>query len=142
MFRNLINQLEDSFFVGHYGAMKKLILILFLIGCASTQQNYKKDHQNFLNKVQRQKSLLPEKEYQNFLKKEIQRKQGELSALRGIQGGEEKQLDHHEVMSNSNQNVNDVHNFQARSSQHRLKNLNDRIQMVQKEIFFLQSQIK
>lgn len=129
--------------------MKKhlaLILIpLFLLSCAATEK--KKLHQEndqFYEHAARAKRELKKSEYKAWLNKQLLHKRSELAAMSGVKDREEKVMGSHEAMvesSTRNGNQQDIHEFKADRSRQALYRMQKRREMVERHIFYLNSQL-
>ncbi len=82
---------------------------------------------------------LTKPEYRYYIKHMIGNKEAELIGLRQQTGDHNKMMDHHEVMSSST--GMDTYSFNKSSTGMKLKELDVRVKNVEKELYFLKSQV-
>ena len=99
----------------------------------------KKRHNLFLKEIQYKKEGLMPAEYQAYIKQRITVKEGELQALQQLVKNQNKMMDHHNVMSEST--GMETHSFNKVTTGMELKRLDTRIKNVERELFFLKSQL-
>ena len=115
-----------------------IFLLSILTSCASTKE--KERHSSFLKQVQLKRETLNKGQYKHYLRQAIDRKEGELLALEQQMDENNKRMDHHEVMQ-SNSTQLDPHSFNKTTTGMALKNIDNRIKNVKKELFLLKSQL-
>ncbi|MEC7276154.1 MAG: hypothetical protein VXV96_07525 [Bdellovibrionota bacterium] len=121
-----------------------LVLLMISVGCAQSKGNLKSENQDFYSLAKRAKSELKGKAYKDWLNKMLERKRGELAGLSGAQDRETRVLTQHEVMEESsalNGNQQDIHGFKAQSSRQSLHKMQERRKLVERHIFYLNSQL-
>lgn len=116
-----------------------LLSSILLFSCASNKE--RKRHENFLIEVKNQKAVLTPAQYQLYLKRKIDVKEGELTALKQLMDESNKRMEHHEVMQ-SNSAEMDPHSFHRVTTGIDLKNIDNRIKNVRKELLLLRSQLQ
>ncbi len=119
--------------------------ILFLtMGCAGTRTDYKKEHQDFMRQADRARSEMDNQAYKSWLNRKLQEKQSHLKALSGWEKREEKIYGQHEMMESSTAATGagpDVHEFKARNSAQQMHHYSEQRKMIEREIFYLNSQL-
>ena len=117
----------------------------FLLSCSSNNKaQIKKDNDQFYELASRAKSEMKKSDYKIWLNKQLDHKRSELEAMTGIKDREEKVLGQYEVMvesSTRNGNQQDIHEFKADRSRQNLYRMQNRRQMLERHIFYLNSQL-
>lgn len=118
--------------------------LMILGGCASSKVDLKKENKNFYTLAKRAKEEMKGEAYKNWLTKMLSQKRTELVALGGLEQREDKVLGQHEAMvgsSATNGNQQDLHEFQADRSRQALFEMKQQRKMVERHIFYLNSQL-
>ncbi len=115
------------------------VLATFSCSRIDLETRWQQDHRNYLVYVERYKEALSPKDYKVFIKEEIKKKERNLIHLKNYRDESRKQLTYHEAAIN-HQRPHDIAAFKVKSGGIEQKRLFGRIQILEKEIFFLRGQ--
>lgn len=110
----------------------------------SQAPNLKKENQSFYELAQRAKTTMIKPEYKRWLKSQREEIETQLAAMGGQEDREGRVLNQHEVMTESSATVGgpqDIHGFKADRSRQSLKRLDNRKKMLEKHLFYINSQL-
>lgn len=120
-----------------------ILALTFLITLTSSCSNQatirKNDHAQFLKEVEMKKSSLSKNDYKKYINLKLKQKEDELIYYKSMNGQKELGLNQNESMSG--QGSLDVHHFNAQGNKIDLYHLNEKIKLLNKELFFLRSQL-
>lgn len=118
-------------------------VLLFLLGC-SQAPNLKKENRDFYQLANRAKESMSKPQYKRWLLNQRKRIQDQVSMMKGSQEREGRVLDQHEMMTEGGAMVGghqDVHGFKADRSRQNLKRMDDRKRMLERQLFYINSQL-
>ena len=120
--------------------MRTLLLMTIMIfaSCASIKETPERKHQEYLSKVGQQKKLLKPEQYKSYISRELGLKESHLKALKDHydrEGEREIQL------NQSGSMYSDIKDMNVRNSHMQLHKISEQIKVLEKEIFFLKSQL-
>ncbi|MDC1175362.1 hypothetical protein OAT67_08190 [Bacteriovoracaceae bacterium] len=98
-----------------------------------------KEHQIFLKEVQTKKQTLNDKDYRSYLNNMIKRKEGELAGISGRKYREEGMISQND--SQDSHSRQDLYHFKSQTHSMNWHNLEEREKLVNKQLFFLRSQL-
>ena len=119
-----------------------LALFLLLNSCSwlDLEQSPRSRHEDYLQKIKDQKSKLSYKDYQFYLKTELDNKKMELIQLKSMQEESRKRMSYNQASSNTHE-IGDIGSFKVQSGQMEERKLQEKMNYVNRQILFLQSQI-
>ena len=122
-----------------------LIFALMVSGFScSTKSDLKKEKNDFYQLAYRAKNSMSKPQYKRWLQNQQRILQDQLSAMKGVEEREGRMLNQHEVMTESSTTVGgpqDIHGFKAERSRQSLKQMNERKIMIERKLFYINSQL-
>ena len=120
-----------------------MLILLALSAFSCSQMNletrWQQEHRRYLTYIEHHKKTLSSEDYKNFIVKEIKEKERTLTHLKNYRDESRKQLSFHEAAVD-HQSSQDIPSFKVQTGGIEQKKLSSRIEILEKEIFFLQGQ--
>lgn len=117
-----------------------ILLCISLSSCAYQKTvKHEKEHRAFLSLVESKKKNLSKDEYRKFLTRTLKLKESEKGTLDGHMESLKNRISHSEVMFSSS--AEEAHLFNEKTTSLEMEKLDKRIKLVEREIFFLRSQL-
>ena len=117
-------------------------ILLFLLSCShiNFQNREEVTHRNYLSAVEEKKKTSSKKAYREFVQKELVKKERELVHLEHYRRERRKHLNYNEAGIDG-RNIHGVSSFKARSGKWEEGKLQEEINILNREILFLRSQL-
>lgn len=124
--------------------MNKLLILFLstLLFFSSCRSKRKENHQQFLREVRQQKEVRTPEQYQQYVKQRLQHKQSELAQINAILNENQRQFQDREAQDSPLNSYASAGQIKMKSMKMNNQNLVKQKRVIEREIFFLQSQIE
>lgn len=116
-----------------------LFLLLSSCSCPALRSRWDREHDDFLDRLKAQREILDPRAYKKLIEKELAIKEQALLQLQQYRDHRRGQMLYDEA-ANSGQSPQDVASFKVKSGQIEQEQLARRIEILERETFFLKTQ--